>query len=287
MSENPKLIRAMKEGKAPFEYLVLDVLAEDAEVHATGGRKYGIFNWRRDHIKASTYKAAILRHFIAWFGGEDTDPESGKSHLAHIRACCAILRDSQMRGTLIDDRHYSESIDQDTGVKVSGDPNRFLPVGDAEKHDFGDEDFTTEFHIKPGQIDGLTPDGEVLDVKFGRKSLKLDGEIEQDGFTTIWPPVEPLALSKGALDRLLEDILPVGKYTTPGLEKFGQHRKDELRDLGAGPGWYVEFRDETPGECFAVWTAITGPFETEDEAREYAQRNPEKFAGTRSIFELK
>lgn len=136
MSDNPKLIRAMKEGKAPFEYLVLDVLEEDARVHAGGGEKYGIFNWRLDNIKASTYKAAILRHFVAWFGGEDFDRESGHSHLAHIRACCAILRDSQMRNTLIDDRHFCESIDQDTRE-------------------------TTSTHIAP-PVTGLNPAGEAL-----------------------------------------------------------------------------------------------------------------------------
>ena len=109
---NPKLIRAMKEGKAPLEYLVTSVLAGDARVHKTGGDKYGIFNWRQDEILASTYKGAMLRHLLAWCEGEDLDPESGENHLYHLRACCAVVLDSQMQDTLIDDRLRTESKDQ-------------------------------------------------------------------------------------------------------------------------------------------------------------------------------
>jgi hypothetical protein len=104
MAENPKLIRALKDGKEPLEYLVTTVWPGDAEVHKSGADKYGKFNWREAEILASTYKGAMLRHLRAWCEGEDVDPESGVSHLYHIRACCAIVLDSEMHGTLIDDR---------------------------------------------------------------------------------------------------------------------------------------------------------------------------------------
>ena len=110
--ENPKLIQALKAGKAPLEYLVLSVLEGDARVHKSGADKYGIRNWLIDKIKASTYVAAILRHLVAWALGQDIDPESGESHLYHIRACCAILIYSKAHGTLIDDRLLVESKDQ-------------------------------------------------------------------------------------------------------------------------------------------------------------------------------
>ena len=41
MKENPKLIQARKEGKAPLEYLVKSVWEEDARVHKHGADKYG------------------------------------------------------------------------------------------------------------------------------------------------------------------------------------------------------------------------------------------------------
>ena len=108
-----KAIRALKDGKAPLEYLVYSVLEGDALVFKSGAEKYGVRNWLIDKIKASTYEGAILRHFTAWAAGENTDPDSGLSHLYHIRACCAILLDSDVHGTLIDDRDRIESKDQE------------------------------------------------------------------------------------------------------------------------------------------------------------------------------
>jgi len=111
--KNPKLIQAQKEGKVPYEKLPLAVLEADAIVHAHGADKYGERNWRIDEILCSTYEGAILRHFIAWAGGEDTDPDSGQPHLNHIRACCGVMLDAQMHGKLLDDRGRAESKDQE------------------------------------------------------------------------------------------------------------------------------------------------------------------------------
>ena len=108
MTNNPKYIQAQKEGKAPMEYLVYSVLADDARVHKHGADKYGERNWQISEILASTYEAAILRHFLAWAQGEDLDPDSGLPHLSHIRACCAVLMDSEKAGTLLDDRDRKE-----------------------------------------------------------------------------------------------------------------------------------------------------------------------------------
>jgi len=109
MTENPKQIQAMKDGKIPLENLVYSCLADDAIVHKHGADKYGTRNWREQQILASTYEGAILRHFLAWAQGEDLDPDSGKSHLTHIRACCAVVLDSIKHGTLLDDRGRQES----------------------------------------------------------------------------------------------------------------------------------------------------------------------------------
>lgn len=134
MKENPKLIRARKEGKAPLEYLVKSVWEEDARVHKHGADKYGQNNWRIDKILASTYEAAILRHYKAYFeDGEDIDPDSGEPHLAHIRTCCAVMRDAEMNGTLIDDRRKEVSYDR-------------------QEHDSGELEGSRNFN-GPGQYD--------------------------------------------------------------------------------------------------------------------------------------
>ena len=111
--ENPKHIQAMKDGKAPLEYLVTSVFPGDAYVHKGGADKYGIRNWTIDEIKALTYKGAMQRHLDAWSEGEDVDPDSGWSHLYHIRACCAIVLDAGFHDKLIDDRMFAESISQE------------------------------------------------------------------------------------------------------------------------------------------------------------------------------
>ena len=113
--QNPKLVQALKDGKVPMEYLVYSVLEDDARCHKGGADRYGVRNWLEDKILASTYEAAILRHFLAWARGEDKDPDDGLSPLTHIRACCAIVLDAEKHGTLIDDRDRVENKDKTTG----------------------------------------------------------------------------------------------------------------------------------------------------------------------------
>lgn len=90
--------------KCPLWLIPPKPLEEAAFVHALGARKYGPWNWRRNKVSASTYISAIMRHLNAWRSGEDNDPESGRSHLAHIVAGCFILMDAALFGNLIDDR---------------------------------------------------------------------------------------------------------------------------------------------------------------------------------------
>lgn len=90
--------------KAPMELLPAHALIETACVHGLGASKYGRYNWRQNDVNASTYVSAIMRHLMMWQQGEDIDPESGRSHLAHIAAGCNILMDAKKHGRLIDDR---------------------------------------------------------------------------------------------------------------------------------------------------------------------------------------
>ena len=53
--ENPKHSQAMKDGKAPLEYLIDSVMDGEARVLKGGADKYGFRNWLIDKIKASTY----------------------------------------------------------------------------------------------------------------------------------------------------------------------------------------------------------------------------------------
>lgn len=90
--------------KCPMHLLPPNALMEAAWAHKCGADKYGAANWRKTKVCASTYVGAVMRHLAAWQMGEDDDPESGVSHLAHIVASCNILMDAGLHGTLVDDR---------------------------------------------------------------------------------------------------------------------------------------------------------------------------------------
>ena len=70
----------------------------------TEGHKYGRHNYRVSGVRAGVYYDAIWRHLLAWWEGEDIDPDSGLPHTAKAMACLAILVDAEMNGKLNDDR---------------------------------------------------------------------------------------------------------------------------------------------------------------------------------------
>ena len=46
----------------------------------------------------------MCRHIFAWWGGQDKDPETGFSHLAHAGCCLIFLMEYQRNGYGTDDR---------------------------------------------------------------------------------------------------------------------------------------------------------------------------------------
>lgn len=101
---NPKDIAATRDQKPPLELLEHVADIEIARVLATGAKKYGKKNFRTIPIRADVYGAAIRRHVGAWLDGQDLDPESGMSHLAHIGANVHVMLAALDAGTFIDDR---------------------------------------------------------------------------------------------------------------------------------------------------------------------------------------
>lgn len=99
---NPK--DAVGTKKAPLSTVSAPVMAEVGLAMLEGARKYGRHNYRVDGVRASVYYDALLRHVMAWWEGEDTDPDSGLSHIVKAVACLMVLRDSMIQGNWIDDR---------------------------------------------------------------------------------------------------------------------------------------------------------------------------------------
>lgn len=76
------------DGKPPMSLLPSEPLFEVARVFAFGAKKYATFNWAKG-IGWLRVMSAVLRHCYQWLAGQDKDPETSLSHLAH--AVCGLL----------------------------------------------------------------------------------------------------------------------------------------------------------------------------------------------------
>lgn len=90
--------------KAPMSTISGPVIAEMGVAMMEGAAKYGRHNYRAVGVRASVYYDATLRHLISWWEGEDTDPESGMSHITKAMVSLAVLRDAQIQSMCEDDR---------------------------------------------------------------------------------------------------------------------------------------------------------------------------------------
>ena len=78
------------QGKLDWSLIPIDSVEEILKVLEFGKVKYDSWNWAKgEGFKYSRVFNSTIRHLFAWFRGEDKDPESGLSHLAH--AGCNIL----------------------------------------------------------------------------------------------------------------------------------------------------------------------------------------------------
>jgi ribosomal protein L32 len=65
-------------------------LEDELRVWMYGAKKYAAWNWAKG-MDWSVPFACAMRHLAAWQRGEDIDPESGQSHLAHAMCNLRML----------------------------------------------------------------------------------------------------------------------------------------------------------------------------------------------------
>ena len=99
---NPK--DAIGIGKAPMSTVSAAVLMEVGVSMLEGASKYGRHNYRAAGVRASVYYDALMRHAMAWWEGEDLDPDSGMSHITKAIATLVVLRDAMIQDKFTDDR---------------------------------------------------------------------------------------------------------------------------------------------------------------------------------------
>lgn len=95
-------------GKAPMHLLPYQPLKEIAEVMGYGASKYPAHNFRKG-TDWSRYLSAAMRHLHAFNDGEDKDPESGLSHLAHAACCIIFLLQYERDFPHLDDRYKMDA----------------------------------------------------------------------------------------------------------------------------------------------------------------------------------
>lgn len=99
---NPKDMVGIR--KTPMSTVPANVLAEVGVAMLEGASKYGRHNYRVAGVRASVYYDGVMRHLMAWWEGEDIDPDSGLSHITKAITSLVVLRDSMMQGMCTDDR---------------------------------------------------------------------------------------------------------------------------------------------------------------------------------------
>jgi hypothetical protein len=92
------------QGKPRMELLPPELMVEVAKVLTFGAEKYEARNWEKGMDWGRIY-GSLQRHLNAWASGEDTDPETGLSHLAHAGCNIAFLLAYTQRGVGDDSRY--------------------------------------------------------------------------------------------------------------------------------------------------------------------------------------
>lgn len=66
-----------------FNLLPWPEVAEVAELYAAGARKYAAHNWAKGYLWSLSFDS-LIRHAMAFWGGEELDPETGSPHLTSV-----------------------------------------------------------------------------------------------------------------------------------------------------------------------------------------------------------
>lgn len=92
--------------KVRLDLIPVHPLLALGRVYTIGARKYADRDWEAG-ISYSRIYAAMLRHALAFWSGEDLDREDGQQHLASVAWCAFALMEYQHKfgpATHLDDR---------------------------------------------------------------------------------------------------------------------------------------------------------------------------------------
>ena len=92
--------------KVRVDLLPIEPMMQIATVFGFGAKKFFAKSYRQGEtvVWSRTY-GSIMRHMMAFWSGEDKDPESGLSHLAHAACCIMFLLEFEKTHKELDDRY--------------------------------------------------------------------------------------------------------------------------------------------------------------------------------------
>lgn len=129
-SKEDVLVKGLRfnNGKLSWGLLSWPALRELVKVLEFGAKKYASWNWSNGLSWTETFES-LQRHLLAWYTGEEKDPETGLSHIAHVMCNAMFLMHFVLFGTGRDDRPDALKGDslvtapnQATPTKPSADP---------------------------------------------------------------------------------------------------------------------------------------------------------------------
>lgn len=79
-----------------------------AQALTFGREKHGRYEFRESELTHTEIIDSLMRHTLAYLGGENNDPETGYSHTWHIGANYAMLEYKRVHQPELDDRYKKE-----------------------------------------------------------------------------------------------------------------------------------------------------------------------------------
>ncbi len=113
------------QNKEPLDLISYTAIFELAKVLEFGKKKYSSWNWSKG-LSYSRILAAMLRHAFKYMAGEDKDPETGLSHIAHVMCCCMFILHFEKFRPDLDDREKDAFKIPTLGVVSGSEQNSML-----------------------------------------------------------------------------------------------------------------------------------------------------------------